>query len=65
MRSKIDARQINRLIDEEIIRYWNTEPEAASINQIYRALSFVIREAAAIAIPADAEDVTQLASAFV
>jgi len=44
MRSKIDARQINRLIDEEIIRYWNTEPEAASINQIYRALSFVIRD---------------------
>ena len=42
--SKIDTRLINRLIDEEIIRYWNTEPEKASLNQIYRAFSIVIRD---------------------
>ena len=42
--SKIDATLINRLIDEEIIRYWNTEPEKANINQIYRAFSIVIRD---------------------
>ena len=41
---KIDAALINRLIDEEIIRYWNTEPEKASLNQIYRAFSIVIRD---------------------
>ena len=44
MKSKIDAKLINRLIDEEIIRYWNTEPEKASLNQIYRAFSIVIRD---------------------
>jgi starch phosphorylase len=42
--SKIDTTLINRLIDEEIIRYWNTEPEKANINQIYRAFSIVIRD---------------------
>lgn len=42
--TKIDAKLINSLIDEEIIRYWNTEPENASLNQIYRAFSIVIRD---------------------
>ena len=42
--SKIDATLINRLIDEEIIRYWNTEPEKANLNQLYRAFSIVIRD---------------------
>ncbi|MFA6781962.1 MAG: glycogen/starch/alpha-glucan phosphorylase [Sedimentibacter sp.] len=42
--SKIDATLINSLIDEEIIRYWNTEPEKANLNQLYRAFSIVIRD---------------------
>ncbi len=44
MKQKLDAKVINHLIDEEIIRYWNTEPENASLNQIYRAFSIVIRD---------------------
>ena len=42
--TKIDAKLINRLIDEEIIRYYNTDPEKADANQIYRALSIVLRD---------------------
>jgi starch phosphorylase len=42
--TKIDAKLLNRLVDEEIIRYWNTEPENAGLNQIYRAFSIVIRD---------------------
>lgn len=42
--SKIDVNLINNLIDEEIIRYWNIEPENAGVNQVYRALSIVIRD---------------------
>lgn len=32
------------LIDEEISRYWNTEPQVASPVQVYRALCIVIRD---------------------
>jgi len=42
--TKIDAKFINRLIDNELFRYWNTEPEGADSNQVYRALSIVIRD---------------------
>ena len=42
--TKIDAKLINRLIDNELFRYWNTEPERADSNQVYRALSIVIRD---------------------
>ena len=41
--SKIDSRLINKLIDEEISRHWNISSEAASLNQVYRALSIAIR----------------------
>lgn len=40
----IDSKLINSLIDEEISRYWNIEPKDANSNQIYRALSVVIRD---------------------
>jgi starch phosphorylase len=40
----IDSKLINRLIDEEISRYWNIEPKSANLNQVYRALSTVIRD---------------------
>lgn len=42
--SKIDSKLINSLIDEEISRYWNIEPNSANSNQIYRSLSLVIRD---------------------
>lgn len=42
--TKIDAKLINRLIDNELFRYWNTEPESANSNQVYRALSIIIRD---------------------
>lgn len=42
--TKINKMLINRLIDEELFRYWNTRPENASSNQVYRALSIVIRD---------------------
>lgn len=42
--STIDVKLINDLIDEEISRYWNTEPKSANLNQIYRALCIVIRD---------------------
>ena len=42
--TKIDAKLINQLIDNEIFRYWNTEPKSANSNQVYRALSIVIRD---------------------
>lgn len=44
LEQKIDARLMETLIDEEISRYWNTEPKSASTNQVYRALSTVIRD---------------------
>ena len=40
----IDSKLINSLIDEEISRYWNIEPRHANTNQIYRALSVVLRD---------------------
>lgn len=40
----IGAKLINSLIDEEIFRYWNIEPKSADPNQVYRALSAVIRD---------------------
>ncbi len=43
IQSKIDSRIINKLIDEEILRYWNISSESASLNQVYRALSIAIR----------------------
>lgn len=42
--SNMDSKLINSLIDEEISRYWNIEPKSANTNQIYRALSVVIRD---------------------
>ena len=42
--TKIDAKHINRLIDNELFRYWNSRPENADSNQVYRALSIVIRD---------------------
>lgn len=42
--TKIDAKLINQLIDDELFRYWNTEPESASPYQVYRALAIVIRD---------------------
>jgi len=42
--TKIDAKHINRLIDNELFRYWNSGPENADSNQVYRALSIVIRD---------------------
>jgi len=42
--TNIDAKYINLLMDEEISRYWNIEPKSANSNQIYRALSVVIRD---------------------
>ncbi len=42
--TNIDAKNINLLMDEEISRYWNIEPKSANSNQIYRALSVVIRD---------------------
>lgn len=44
LESNIDSRLINLLVDEEISRYWNIEPKNASADQIYRALSVVIRD---------------------
>lgn len=44
LEQKIDANLMETLIDEEISRYWNTEPHAASTTQVYRALSNVIRD---------------------
>ncbi len=41
---KIDSKTINSLIDEEISRYWNINPNSANSNQIYRALSLVLRD---------------------
>lgn len=43
MALNINSKIINALIDEEISRYWNIEPKNADINQLYRALSVVIR----------------------
>ena len=43
MTLNINSKLINTLIDEEISRYWNIEPKSADINQLYRALSVVIR----------------------
>lgn len=40
----IDSKLINMLIDDEISRYWNIEPKGANSNQVYRALSSVIRD---------------------
>lgn len=40
----IDSKFINSLVDEEISRYWNISPKSANSNQIYRALSVVIRD---------------------
>ncbi len=42
--AKIDAKLINQLIDNELFRYWNAEPKSANSNQVYRALSIVIRD---------------------
>ena len=42
--TKIDATLINQLIDNELFRYWNTEPKSANSNQVYRALSIIIRD---------------------
>lgn len=42
--SSIDSKLINTLIDEEISRYWNIDPKNADPNQVYRALSAVIRD---------------------
>jgi starch phosphorylase len=42
--SNMDSKLINSLIDEEISRYWNIDPKSANTNQIYRALSVVIRD---------------------
>lgn len=42
--TKIDSTLINHLIDNELFRYWNTEPKSANSNQVYRALSIVIRD---------------------
>jgi starch phosphorylase len=44
LEQKIDAILMETLIDEEISRYWNTEPHVASATQVYRALSTVIRD---------------------
>jgi len=44
LESNIETKRINDLIDEEISRYWNTEPQNANSNQIYRALCIVIRD---------------------
>lgn len=44
LESKVDSKLINSLIDEEISRYWNIEPNSANPNQVYRALSLVIRD---------------------
>ncbi|WP_019228061.1 glycogen/starch/alpha-glucan family phosphorylase, partial [Sedimentibacter sp. B4] len=44
LEQKINATLMEALIDEEISRYWNTEPQSASTTQIYRALSTVIRD---------------------
>ncbi len=44
LESKIDSKLINSLIDEEISRYWNINPNSATPNQIYRALSLVLRD---------------------
>lgn len=44
LESNIDSRLINLLVDEEISRYWNIEPKNASADQIYRALSVVIKD---------------------
>lgn len=44
LESNLDSKLINSLIDEEISRYWNIEPKNADSNQIYRALSVVIRD---------------------
>ncbi|HBD64194.1 MAG TPA: hypothetical protein DC038_07130, partial [Clostridiales bacterium] len=44
LESKIDSRLINSLVDEEISHYWNIVPESANSNQVYRALSTVIRD---------------------
>ncbi len=44
LEQKIDSRLMETLIDEEISRYWNTEPQVASTIQVYRALSTVIRD---------------------
>ncbi len=44
LESNIDSRLINSLIDNEISRYWNIEPKSADSNQVYRALSVVIRD---------------------
>jgi starch phosphorylase len=41
--SKIDSKLINKLIDDEISHYWNISTETATLNQVYRALSIVIR----------------------
>ena len=43
MTLNINSKLLNTLIDEEISRYWNIEPKSADINQLYRALSVVIR----------------------
>lgn len=40
----IDSKHINSLIDAEISRYWNIEPKQANTNQIYRALSAIIKD---------------------
>ena len=42
--SIIDSNLINSLIDDEISRYWNTDPKNANATQIYRALCIVIRD---------------------
>lgn len=44
LEQKINATLMEALIDEEISRYWNTEPHSASTTQVYRALSTVIRD---------------------
>lgn len=44
LESKIDSKLINTLIDEEISRYWNINPNSANSNQVYRALCVVIRD---------------------
>jgi len=44
LESKIDSRLINSLVDKEISHYWNIAPESANSNQVYRALSTVIRD---------------------
>jgi len=42
--NKITSHLINKLLDEEISHYWNIEPSHANSNQVYRALSIVIRD---------------------